>query len=212
MSGSVTIVINAAGMGSRLGLQLPKAMVQVLGKPIIAWQFSIIPNDIQTIVVVGYKGRDLANIVKNYRPNTTIVINHRYNETQTAGSFGLGSNFTRNRLISLDGDLMTTKADLEYFINSNENLLGISKVNSDIPVYVDVTDSQITKFSYEDKSQYEWSGLANISTEIAKNVGEQHMFQGLQNFLPIKAWEINSVEVDEYKDIAKMEKWITENL
>ena len=212
MSNSVSIVINAAGIGSRLGMNLPKSMVQVLGKPLIDWQFSIIPKEIEIIVVVGFKGRKLADIVKMSKPSATVVINHDYKNMGTAGSFKLGSKFGGDRVVSLDGDLLTTRSTLEEFINSKDNLLGVSVVNSTTPVFAKIESNQIVSFSYENQSNYEWTGLANLSRESSQNIGNGNMFQGLGKYLPLNFREINSMEIDELGDIKRMEKWITENI
>ena len=212
MSDSVSIVINAAGIGSRLGLNIPKSMVEVLGKPFIDWQLSIIPSDIDIIIVVGFKGRELADIVKSRRPNAVIVINHKYQQMNTAGSFQLGAKYGRERLVSLDGDLLIRKSTLEEFLNSKDDLLGVSLVNSTTPVFSKIESNKIVNFSFENKSNYEWTGLANLSRESSQSLGNGHMFQGIEKFLPINFQEIDCMEIDEVADIKRMEKWITENI
>jgi len=212
VSNSVSIVINAAGIGSRLGLNIPKSMVEVLGKPFIYWQFSIIPQNVEVIVVVGFKGRELADLVKLSKPNATIVINHNYQEMNTAGSFKLGSKFGGERLVSLDGDLLTSRTTLEEFLNSKDDLLGVSLVNSTTPVFSKIVSNQIVNFSYEIESNYEWTGLANLSRESSQNLGTGHMFQGIEKFLPLNFREIDCMEIDEVADIKRMEKWIVENI
>lgn len=211
MSDSVSIVINAAGIGSRLGLNIPKSLVSILDRPLIDWQFSIIPSDVEVIVVVGFKGRELADVVKILRPDAAIVINHNYNQTKTAGSFKLGAKFGGNRLVSLDGDFLTTEATLEKFIYSDSNLLGLTQVNSVTPVYAEVSRNNVINFSYEVKSSFEWTGLANLSRDLSLDLGEQHMFQGIKKFLPINFVEIDCMEIDEISDLQRMEKWIQEN-
>lgn len=211
MSDSVSIVINAAGLGSRLGLNIPKSMVEVLGRPLIDWQFSIIPSDVEVIVVVGFKGRELADTVKKIRPDSVVVINHNFMQTKTAGSFTLGSKFGGKRLVSLDGDLLTTRATLNKFIYSEINLLGLSRVQSVTPVYTEVLKDNVINFSYEVPTNYEWTGLANLSQELSQNLGDKHMFQGIQKFLPMNFVEINCIEIDEISDLYRMEKWIKDN-
>jgi choline kinase len=212
MSNSISIVINAAGVGSRLGLNIPKSLVSILGRQLIDWQFSIIPSDIEVIVVVGFKGRELADAVKKLRPNASIVINHNYHQTNTAGSFKLGARFGGSRLLSLNGDLLTTEATLKKFIHSDSNLLGLSQVNSVTPVYSEVSKDKVINFSYEVESSFEWTGLANLSRDLCADIGERHMFQGIQKFLPMNFVEINCMEIDEISDLQRMEKWIKENL
>ena len=180
MSNSVSIVINAAGVGSRLGLNIPKSLVSIHGRQLIDWQFSVIPSDIEVIVVVGFKGRELADTVKKLRPDASIVINHNYHQTQAAGSFKLGAKIGGSRLLSLDGDLLTTEAILKKFIYSESNLLGLSQVNSVTPVYSEVSKDNVINFSYEVETSFEWTGLANLSRDLCADLGERHMFQGIQ--------------------------------
>ena len=211
MSDSVSIVINAAGIGSRLGLNIPKSLVSILGRPLIDWQFSIIPSDVEVIVVVGFKGRELADKVKILRPDAAIVINHNYHQTNTAGSFKLGAKFGGNRLVSLAGDVLTTEATLQKFIYSDSNLLGLTQVNSVTPIYSEVSRDNVINFSYEVKSGFEWTGLANLSRNLSIDLGERHMFQGIQKFLPMNFVEIKCMEIDEISDLQRMEKWVKEN-
>jgi choline kinase len=143
--------------------------------------------------------------------NTTIVINHNYQEMNTAGSFKLGSKFGGERVVSLDGDLLTTRSTLEEFLNSKDDLLGVTLVNSITPVFSKIVSNQVVDFSYEVKSNYEWTGLANLSRESSQDLGNAHMFQGLKKFLPLNFQEINCMEIDEVADIKRMEKWIVEN-
>ena len=63
-------VIIAGGEGKRMGSELPKALVEVKGKPILAWQIDYLLNSgIEKIVLaIGYKAGSIIDYVKhNYK-------------------------------------------------------------------------------------------------------------------------------------------------
>jgi hypothetical protein len=87
----------------------------------------------------------------------------------------------------------------------------LTQVNSVTPVYSEVSKDSVINFSYEVESIFEWTGLANLSRNLSLDLGERHMFQGIQKFLPMNFVEIDCMEIDEISDLQRMEKWIKVN-
>ncbi len=208
MSTSNTVVINAAGTGSRIGLGIPKSMIEIDGRTLIERQLKQLVDVENVIVVVGFCGRELTDLIWQIRRDVTIVVNHDYHRTGSAESFVLGSRIATPRIISLDGDLLVETSNLLTFLNSNENLVGVTQKKSKLPVLVDVENHYAQDMGFNLSSDKEWTGLLSIDRNKALQLGSAHIFQGLKQFLPIKAVTINCFEIDEPDDILNAEKWL----
>ena len=78
MSSSRTIIINAAGIGSRLGMNIPKTLVKINGKPLIYWILNALKKEKNIRIVVGYKAIDLIKYVSKIRKDIIFVNNKNY--------------------------------------------------------------------------------------------------------------------------------------
>ena len=67
VSSSRTIIINAAGIGSRLGINIPKTLVKINGKPLIYWILNALKKEKNIRIVVEYKAIDLIKYVSKIR-------------------------------------------------------------------------------------------------------------------------------------------------
>lgn len=67
MSDAVTVV-SAAGLGTRLGLNKPKSLVEVAGKPVLQWQLEMLRDVEDVIVVAGFQAKAVVELVRDLRP------------------------------------------------------------------------------------------------------------------------------------------------
>jgi len=209
MSLSKTIIINAAGMGSRLGFGHTKALLEVGGKPLIYHQLDAVKNYDDVRVVVGFDHQELIKTILRKRKNITFVFNHEYKSTGTLGSLYRGSRFANDLVISLDGDLLIKPSDLKKLLASNEEIIGYGPTNSDNPVCVDILMKKklafATKF-HRQRTLFEWTGLVQVKKDkITKNF--EHVYQTLETCLPIRAMEIECREIDSPKDLVEAMRW-----
>ena len=203
-----TVVINAAGTGSRIGLNIPKSMIEINGKSLIERQLHQL-SDVENIVaVVGFQGRELTNLIWQIRRDVVIAVNHNYQSTGTASSFVIGSKVATSRVISLDGDLIVASSDMEKFLSSSEDLVGVAAKRSKLPVLAKMQNSNVIDMGFELDSDQEWTGLLSIQRSKALQFGNSHVFQGLKQFLPLKAEKIDCYEIDEPEDISNAETWL----
>jgi choline kinase len=210
MPATNTVVINAAGTGTRLGLNTPKSMVNINGVSLIHRQLRQLEFLENITVVVGFKGRELVDHIWDVRRDVKIVINHDYLNTGTARSLVLGASSATERVISLDGDLLIENSDLNNFVQQDVNLVGITAHKSKLPVLVELSNDKVITMGFELESEFEWTGLVNIEKGIAVTLGSQHVFSGLNAHLPISSVQINCVEIDEPEDILIAESWLLE--
>lgn len=105
-------VICAAGMGTRLGMNMPKCLVKIGDKAIIEYQLELL-KDVEDIrIVVGFMEEKVIEHVLKIRNDVIFVRNSRYQITTNAYSLSLGSKHLREPYIMLDGDLLIEKNNL----------------------------------------------------------------------------------------------------
>lgn len=209
MSSAFTIVINAAGIGSRLGMNKPKCLIEINDLPIIEHQLRALSNYHELVIVVGYQAREVINKVKSLRDNVTIAFNHRYLENGTAASLKIGARFGKNQIISVDGDILFSLVDFERFAKSSSSCIGIMGVKTDEPVFVELSnDKLVLGLSQQKKTDHEWTGLLKMTKEKIMQFGNGHVFPNIVENLPINQIPVDCMEIDYPDDIRKMQKWL----
>ena len=79
MSSVKSVVISCAGIGSRLGLGLTKALVQINGRSLISWQLELF-KDVEDIrIVIGFQANDIIEEVRKHRQDVIFIFNHQIN-------------------------------------------------------------------------------------------------------------------------------------
>lgn len=211
------VVVNAAGLGSRLGLDLPKALLEVAGRPLIAWQLDLLRDVPEVRVVLGYRAAEVADVVFNTRPDAMVVLNHDFASTGTAASLMRGCAGVRGLAVSLDCDLVVHPEDLAEFVHSTGPVLGTLPVQSLEPVYVRLAGRSDGGSDAQDfdrlfvEGDREWSGLIAFDpTSPHMGPSSGHVFELVRPLLPMPAVPIRAREVDFPEEIEAMERWIDE--
>ncbi len=197
-----TVVINAAGCGSRLKMNIPKSLVEVAGCSILEWQLNELCQSVESVrIVVGYMGETVARLARRLRPSIEVIFNEEWKTTKTAASLSLGMLGVAGRCVSLDGDLLVHPADFYSFVSAQKDLIGVSKVLSSQPVFAIVDDSEAcVEMSYTKLSPYEWTGLVNFDpprVAPAKN----NVFEMIECLLPAAIYPVRCCEVDTAGDL-----------
>ena len=197
-----TIIINAAGCGSRLGQQVPKSLVSVAGKPILEWQLTqqCRPHD-RVRLVVGFKGEQVEALAKQIFPSIEVLFNDQWKETKTAASLSLGASGLDGRCLSLDGDLLVHPSDFREILSADQNIIGVTDVKTSHPVYANVNEQGLCHLlCYDAKTQFEWTGLVNfIASEVPPC--NDNVYQMISGILPISTRCVRCVEVDTPEDL-----------
>ena len=208
MQAPISIVISAAGFGTRMGLDTPKSLIQINGCSVIQYQLRLIDKAVELIVVVGFKAELVAREVWITRTDAIVVINHRFQNSGTASSLSLGARICSERVVGLDGDVLLSKASLDKFLSTNENLLGVMQISSYDAHKVKFENELILEFDTSENSNWEWTGPISISRNDCKNIGEGHVYQGISNLLPMKGTIVDGVELDYPSDVLKCKDWL----
>lgn len=199
-------VICAAGMGTRLGMNMPKCLVKVGDKTIIQYQMELL-KDIEDIrIVVGFMEEKVIEHVLNIRKDVTFVRNSNYHNTTNAYSLSLGAKYLNEDYLMLDGDLLIEENEYLSFIESirkHELLIGITLAKTEEAVFVHLNDkNQCVKFDRDDIGRHEWSGIAYIPKEVNISEDGKFVYQELEKYLPCYTHSLQCYEIDTPKDLS----------
>lgn len=190
---NTTVIISCAGMGTRLGIGMPKALVNVDGKPLIIRQLEMLQDCSDVRIIVGFQADKVIETVKSFRKDVMFAFNYDYRTTGTAASFSKGLTGARTYVVALDGDLLVRPDDLEWVLNAEEEVIGGTTPSTDNPVLMTLDrEHRVIEFSRE-RGQLEWTG---------------HVYQMLEPLLPIRAVEIHTKEIDTVNDYENAVKWV----
>ena len=205
------VVIAAAGMGKRLGMGMPKALVNVDGRKVIDFQLDLLKDIENVYIVVGFCDQEIIKYVKNIRRDVIFVRNPDYRRTKTLESFYLAAKLIDGKALFMDGDMIIPQKDFRYFMEQcreRESLIGVSKRISDDPVYAKVDgNNNVVGFSYKETSNFEWANLMYIDAEKIHG-GTENVFEFIKQYLPSPSCCIDRLEIDTQEDLVSAKKEI----
>lgn len=198
-----SIVLSCAGIGSRLGFNQNKSLIDILGKPLIYWQLDYFKKIEDLRIVVGYQAEKLIEEVSKIRNNVTFVYNNNYSTTKTGTSFYLGAKNAKNKyIIEWDGDLLVYPNDAQKCIELNKEYIGYSDISSEESVYVKTNPKgQVLEFSRK-SGNFEWTGPACILKNKIKYTTE-NVFNIIEDYLPMEGLKIKAQDIDTPQDYIK---------
>jgi choline kinase len=204
-------VICAAGLGSRLGLDMPKCLVPLASKPLIYYLLKSLEGVENVRVVVGFKEDLVIDTVRKIRQDVVFVRNPEYMRTTNAYSLYLGSHDLNEPFLNIDGDMYISRHQLLHFdsqIVEGQDLIGVTKSYTEDAVFVKLNEKEeAIEFSRDKISDLEWTGIAYFANvKIRKNGG--YVYQELESKLPIKACQIACYEIDTPADL----EYLTNNI
>ncbi|MBP3713937.1 MAG: NTP transferase domain-containing protein [Phocaeicola sp.] len=209
MSSVKSVVISCAGIGSRLGLGLTKALVQINGRSLISWQLELFKDVEDLRIVIGFQANDIIEEVRKYREDVTFVFNHRYFETKTGASFFLGARHAREYVLEWDGDLLVHPDDVKMILNTEGEFLCYSDKTSDDAVFVKVDENgNVLQFSRE-FGDYEWTGPACMRKKNL-SYSSQNVFNMFEPLLPMRGIKVRAYDIDTYDDYQRVSKIVKE--
>jgi len=201
-----TAVICAAGLGSRLGLDMPKCLVEIGQHRLVYYLLQLLEDFEDVRIVVGFKENEVMEYVKRIRKDVIFVRNPDYQTTTNAYSLYLGSKDLKEPYLTIDGDMIVDKDSFKKFITAckeGENLIGLTRAKTDDAVFVRMEEgNMVTEFSREKISDLEWSGISYFSNIQVSKDGN-YVYQELESHLPIRGEMIECYEIDTPSDLAK---------
>lgn len=199
-------VICAAGLGSRLGKNIPKTLVDITeNKKVIDFQLELVEDIDLVTLVVGYKADKVIDYVKDKRSDLRIIKNLGFENNSTCYSMHLATKDYDEPYVSIDGDLLINNIEFNNFIKSfnNETILGITSAKTEDGVYAILNENnEVIKFQRSPITNYEWANIACISSPVYINKDEPYVFPQFEKYLPLKSFFFeNLYEIDTPNDL-----------
>lgn len=205
-----TVIIAAAGVGSRLGAGIPKCMVEINGHAIFEYQLRAFSWADEIRMVVGYHGDEVVERVSALAPQVKFIHNREYSTTNLRQSYYLGAQGVEGKALFLDGDTIMGRAAAETICQSMENgedFIAVVRSMSENPIYAGVGQGMVQWFSYERSSDYELANAAFMDAGKLEYLNTLFYVQ-LEQHLPTKAVPIESLEIDTPEDLRHAERRI----
>ena len=205
-------IISAAGMGSRVGLNMPKCLIKFNGTSIIEHQLDLLKDIEDVRIVVGFMEESVVSHVKSIRNDVVFVRNPDYQNTSNTYSINLATSDLKSPYILMDGDLLINQKSFSRFIssfNGKDTLVGMTKANTDDAVYVELNDKdEVVGFDRKKKSEYEWCGIVCLNN-IKVTSEYSYLYQLMNKYLPLKAKDIECSEIDTPDDLKRAQNLLS---
>lgn len=200
-----SVVISCAGIGSRLGLGLTKALVQINGNSLISWQLKLFRDVEDLRIVIGFQGSEIIEEVRKYRDNVIFCYNHRYFETKTGASFYLGARHANNYIVEWDGDLLVHPDDVQILLKDQQGeFICYADKSSDEAVWVQTDEKgEVQAFSRE-RGDFEWTGPACIK-KTNLTYSSQNVYNMFEPILPLRGIKVRAYDIDTYNDFQRVQ-------
>ncbi len=198
-----SLVISCAGIGSRLGLGLTKALVQINGGSLISWQLKLFKDVKDLRLVIGFQGNEIIEEVRKYREDVIFCYNHRYFETKTGASFYLGARHANEEIIEWDGDLLVHPDDVKLLLSTEGEWICYGEKTSEDAVFVHTNEKgEVVDFSRE-SGDYEWTGPACMNKHNLTYCS-QNVFNMFEPYLPMRGIKVRAYDIDTYNDYIRV--------
>lgn len=200
-----TVVICAAGMGTRLGIGTTKALVDIDGVPLIIRQLELLKDYDDIRIVVGFQAEQLIQVAKEYRKDIVFAFNYEYETTGVADSLRKGMLVSREWILALDGDILVNPDDFKRFVADEKESLCIIPISSAEPVMANVEKGMVTHLS-KAEGNMQWPGIVKIKAD--KLMGKSsHVYDVLNEILPLPAFSLRAREIDTQEDYERAIEW-----
>lgn len=197
-------VISAAGLGSRLGLNIPKCLVKLGNRELIYYLLPLLEHVENVRVIVGFKEMEIIEVVRQIRRDAIFVRNPNFATTSNAYSLYLGTRHLKEPYLTIDGDMFIDPVSFGQFLSRcvpGTNLIGITQAKSEDAVFVELNDNQeIMRFQRSKPTPYEWCGIAYFDN-ISVRPQTKYVFNEIETSLPAKSCVIDCYEVDTPQDL-----------
>ena len=216
MQAARNLVICCAGADSGLGLDIPKCLTPVLGRPLIHWQLDLARDFKNVTVVAGYKAAQVMYAIREKRPGVSFLLNHDYRNTSPLDFLAMGIADMREPFVYMDADLLVTSEAICLIQMALCPAIGIKQTYSDQPVCVEMGSGDLVRkvvgFTGELR-EYEWTGLAKLRPrDVRKAAGKTHLCQAIEQILPVDAVEIDCARIGTQQDYEEAQAWMRDQL
>ena len=202
---NTTVIICAAGMGTRLGIGTTKALVDIDGIPLILRQLELLKDYDDIRIVVGFQAERIINVVKDYRKDIMFVFNYEYETTGVANSLRRGLLGAREYILSIEGDILINPDDFSALAEYDGECLAVTSITSAEPIKASV-DTNVVRRLDRSNGNMQWPGIVKIGIEKLKG-NSSHVYDVLNECLPLPVIRIRAREIDTPEDYENALDW-----
>lgn len=196
-------VISAAGIGSRLGLNRPKCLIEIDGRSLLDYHIERLTTVETVWLVVGFQEEEVTRHAFALRPDLIIVRNPDYARTNTLQSIHRVARHLRERMLIVDADTVVDNESFAGFCEAttrHESLIGVSRYTTSDGVRTLMDGNHVTGFTRDPHPAHEWTGIAVIKPDAVSDE-PIYVYQALERFLPLPAYEIKGFDIDTAADL-----------
>ena len=210
MHAHVPVLIAAAGIGSRLGMNLPKALVEVNGRSILERLLTdVLADEPDVRLIVGFRADEVIACARRVRDDVIIVRNPSFRDTSVRHSFWLAARHVQQSCIVIDGDTLIDPRSYRAFKQrsaSMDTLIGVVPSATTDAVFTRMSPdgSHVTSFTRTEPQSHEWCGVAKLPPRLFDQKHD-YVFQCIDAALPAPAHVLEVAEVDTQADLALAE-------
>jgi choline kinase len=162
-------------------------------------------QDIENIwLVVGYQEEEVIQHAIGLRPDIVIVRNPDYARTNTLQSIYCVSQHLKEPFLAIDADTVVEDSSFQSFLkaaNEHQQLIAISDFTTTEGVRVKLDgQGRVTEFNRLDHDPHEWAGIAILTPDMVINQ-PMYVYQALEPFLPLPAFNLNAFDIDTVTDL-----------
>ena len=202
-------VIAAAGLGTRIGLGMPKCMIEIEGTTILTRLIASLRMHVSVIhLVIGYREEMVIKYCATYHRDVVLVRYPHFLTTNTAHSLSMGAQHLSGKTLYLDGDLLISPESLGKFLSAARKrniLVGVTDSKSENAVFVhgkkDGDSISISRFSRNNKSKLEWANVLVAPNNLLRGA-QGYVFERLTEHLPLDGHMLTLAEVDTFDDLS----------
>lgn len=204
-------VISAAGLGSRLGMDMPKCLLPIGEARLIDYQLAVLPPGSDVRIVVGFKEQEVMAHVARRWPDVTFVRNPAFASTSNTHSLYLAAQHIAGPYVAIDGDLIIEREGFGRFIercaSATSAIVGVVPRGTEEAVGALVDEGAVIAFARpgtpeQAACRYEWCGIAYVDG-FRLTANRRFVFEELAQHLPLPAFEIPCLEIDTPQDLAR---------
>jgi choline kinase len=213
---SLPVIVAAAGLGSRLGLNRPKALVEVGGRSILQRLLTgALRHAVDVRIVVGFRETEVMAHAQTARDDLIFVRNPAFGSTTVAHSFALALADIAGPCLIVDGDMLVDERSFARFAAlcaDGQPRIGIAPAASEQAVFVETASAgeglMVTGFRRAPRATLEWCGIACVDRSMIVS-SQTFVFESLAAHLPLLAVVLDVAEVDTQDDLARAQHWAT---
>jgi len=128
-------VILAAGKGTRMNdltKDVPKPMLKIKNKPILAWKIEMLPREIdEVILIVGYLQEKIKEYFGDFYDGRKIIYLEQKELNGSGGAIFLARDILKGKFLVMMGDDLYLKSDVEKILKKELAILGFEVENPD---------------------------------------------------------------------------------